>query len=207
MIWLYDNAIADDLRKSINPEGGLNDIVKVIDPSQIPALLAQIKGDEIKLPIVCLQRHPDTPIDSQRYNFTRLHRGVQCVYDEDSHNMYYEKMLPIKLEYDLSVLTTNVVDTDELVKEILFKYTNEYFIRLTLPYEGNRTFRFGVVIDPDVQITRKSSTDEYIKNGTLYETVVPLRIDGAVLVSYTPAHIARQVLSSDVKVIGPTENL
>ena len=192
MIYLYDRAISRDLKKSFNPEGIDNPGVVVVDTEAVIGLTAQIQNDNIQFPVVAISRNPNTPIDKDRMNFTRLHKGVQAVLEEETNNLYYEKCIPIDLRYALTVLTTNTVDMDEIVKEILFKYTDMYFLTLELPYEAKRKVRFGVILDPDSNIERNSGTTQYITEGKLYQTIVPLKVDGAVLVSYTPAHLKRE---------------
>lgn len=204
MIYCYDNAISKDLSQAISEGSGMNDIVKVIDAEGIMQLVAQIKEDQITFPLICLVRHPETPLDTERSNFTRIHRGVVTVYDPAKHNLYYERAIPIKLEYDLTILTTNTVDMDELLREVMFRYTSTYFLNLEVPYEGNRQIRFGVTISGDA--TRSSSTKEYLASGTLYQTIVPLRCEGAVLLHYTPKHIERTAYKFDqVEIEDPSE--
>lgn len=185
MIYCYDNAIAKDLEESFNG----NVPVKVADVELYTELLAQAQNDEIQFPIVGLTRHPDTPIDTNRTNFTRMHKGVPSVFDTKENNIYYEKVIPIKLTYDLTILATNTADSDELVKELLFKYTNMYFITMELPYECKRKIRFGVVIDNDSEIKRESGIVESLHEGKLYQTIITLNCEGCVLVSYTPVHL------------------
>ncbi len=190
MLYLYDNAIVKDLQNSFDSDNANDSVVKVISPESIISLVAQMKEDAVKFPVVALDRKPGTSIDTNRTNFTRIHKGVQSVIDPETNELYYEKAIPINLEYDMSILTTNTADMDELVKEILFKYTSMYFLTINLPYECNRKIRFGVVIDPD-GIERKSGSYEYLSAGQLYETVIPIRCEGCVLVSYTPAKLVR----------------
>jgi len=191
MLYNYDNALADDLRRSFNPNNVINPTVKVVDADGIVDLIAQIQEDEVKFPVVLLTRHPDTPIDTNRRNFTWMKRGVASVIDLDTNNLYYEKVIPIELGYDITVLATNTADMDELVKELMFKYVSQYFITFTLPYECKRKVRFGVNINEESDIEHKSGTFDYIEGGKLYQTIIPLKIDGAVLVSYTPAKLKR----------------
>lgn len=191
MLYLYDQCITDDLIRSFNPESVKNPVVKVIDPDSIVGLAAQIQNDEISLPIVAITRDPGTAIDKDRMNFTRAHIGVQSVLDIETNELYYEKAIPIQLSYKLTVLTSNTADMDEIMRELLFKYTSMYFFKFTLPYECKRQVRFGVIIDSDSDIERKSGSFEYLENGQLYQTIIPLKCEGCVLVSYTPAKLQR----------------
>ncbi len=203
MIYLYDRAIARDLSNSFKPEDVDDPRVVVVDTEAVIGLAAQIQNDNIQFPVVALSRNPNTPIDKDRMNFTRLHKGVQAVLEEETNNLYYEKAVPIDLRYAITVLTTNTVDMDEIVKELLFKYTDMYFLTMELPYEAKRKVRFGVVLDPDSNVERSSGTVEYLTAGQLYQTIIPLKVEGAVLVSYTPAHLRREV--HEVKAVTRTQ--
>lgn len=149
-------------------------------------------------PAVILTRDPDTPIDTNRINFTRIHRGQVSVLDKETNNLYFERTLPIDLKYALTIITTNVVDMDEIVKEILFKYTSMYFITMQIPYESNRQIRFGITVDNSSGIQRKSSTSEYLAEGKLHQTIIPLKCEGCVLISYTPQKVKRFAYEKEI---------
>lgn len=191
MIYLYDNAIVDDLIKSFNPNVVENPVVKVIAPEHIHSIAAQVQEDKLSFPIIVLTRNENTPIDTDRMNFTRAHKGVASVLDTETNELYYEKAVPIKLSYDLTILTTNTADRDELIKELIFKYTDMYFLTLTLPYYCKRKIRFGITINTESDIKNSSGVVEYIEEGKLYQSIIPLRCEGCVLVSYTPAKLKR----------------
>lgn len=192
MIYKYDDAICDDLRKSFNPDNVENPVVTVISSEVVTAIAAQIQNDKITYPIVALIRDPNSvQIDQSRMNFTRSHFGVSAVIDKETNNVYYEKVLPITLKYSLTVLTTNVADQDEIIRELLFKYVNMYFLTIRLPYECDRKIRFGVRITSETDIDYSSGSPEYLQSGSLYQAIIPLHCDGCVLVSYTPAHLIR----------------
>ena len=198
MLYLYDDCIVKDLKRSFNPENVENPAVRVIDPEGIIGLAAQIQDDNITFPVVALSRSDDISIDTELTNFTRMHRGVTSVLDPETNNLYYEKVVPIKLSYKMTILTTNTADMDEIVRELIFKYLQMYFLSMQLPYECKRTVRFGVVIDPD-SIERTSGTFEYIQSGQLYQTVLTLKVEGAVLVSYTKAKLTNIRVETEVK--------
>lgn len=193
MLYLYDEAIVKDLERSFNPDAVDNPLVKVVDPEAAVSLAAMLQDDDIRFPLVAITRDADTPIDTDRLNFTRAHKGVVSVLDPDTNELYYEKSIPIKLSYKLTVLTTNTADMDELVRELLFKYVSMYFLTITLPYECKRKVRFGMSIDIESNIERKSGTFDYIETGKLHETTIPIKCDGCVLVHYTAAKLVRTV--------------
>lgn len=189
MLYLYDSAIVKDLQRAFNPDNVSDLVVKVVDPDGILTLAAQIQDDAIKLPVVAVYREPDTPIDRSRWNFTRAKIGIPVVFENDKNNIYYEKAVPIELNYKLTVLTHNTADLDELVRELVFKYSDQFFMQLTVPYESKRIIRFGVVVDPDKTIERTSGSFEYMQSGALHQAIIPLKVLGAVLITYTPRQL------------------
>lgn len=191
MLYMYDNAICEDLERSFNRDNVENPIVKVCAPEQIISVSAQIKEGTMSYPLVALSRSDDIQIDTNRTNFTRLHSGVESVVDLETNNVYREKSIPIDLSYKLTVITTNTADMDELVRELMFKYNNMYFLTVKLPYEADRKIRFGVTLDPSNTISRESFTFDYLDTGSLYQTILSLNCEGCVLVHYTPVKMTR----------------
>lgn len=198
MLWAYDEAITKDLSSCIDPSGGASSCVKMMGDDGMMGVIAQIQDDKISFPAIFLKRHDDTPLDPKRFNFTRLHKGVPAVYDSEKNDIYLEKMVPIELKYDLHVLTTNTADMDELIREILFRYTSMFYITMEVPYESKRKVRFGVAINPDTSISRKSGVTDYVDSGRLYESILELDCQGAVMLSYTPRHMQRWVVDKIV---------
>lgn len=199
MIYLYDNAIVKDLEKSFNPDNVVDPVVKVISPDQVFGVIAQLKEDRISLPLVVLERQNPITIDDERMNFTRLHKGVPSVFDKDKNNYWNEKAIPIKLSYDLSVLASNQTDLDEVVREIMFKYTSMYFLSIVVPYESKREISFGVSIDYSSGINQKSGAADYLDSGKLYQSSIVLNCEGCVQLHYTPIHMKRSVIELDVE--------
>ena len=194
MLYVYDEALAKDIANCINPEAKINDIVKVISSEGIMPIIAQMKEDKIDFPLICLMRHTDTPIDSSRTNFSRMQKGVPAVIDTKTNMIYDEKAIPIKLGYTVNILTTNTADADELLREMLFKYIDGYFVTVQLPYEFDRKIRIGVEVIHD-SIEKKSGALEYIQGGKLYETAFDIECQGAMIVTYTPRHVLRTAVS------------
>lgn len=201
MLWAYDNAITKDLANCIDPQGGANNTIKMMgdEDGGMMGIFAQLQDDKIIFPAIFLKRHDETPLDRQRYNFTMLHKGIPTTYDPERNNIYLEKAVPIDLKYDLHVLTTNTIDMDEMIRELVFRYTAMYYITMEVPYESKRTIRFGVGINPDMEIRKRSGVAEYLNNGKLYESIIELECQGAVQLNYTPRHMQGLVKEDTIK--------
>lgn len=191
MIYLYDNAICSDLKKSFNPDNAPNPVVSVIDPEGAITIAAQMQNDEVNYPLVVLSRDPDPKIDTERYNFTRAKRGVVVGFDKVSNELLSERAIPMSLNYKLTAITTSTIDMDEIMKELLFKYSDMYFLSIELPYEIKRRIRFGVRMVPDTSVSTTSATFDYLSAGTLYESSIQLECLGCVWVSYNTTKLRR----------------
>ena len=188
MLYLYDSAIAQDIRDSF-VSSSEDPGVRVIDPQGAVDVLAQIQNDSLRFPAVVLTRDPTYAIDTQRTNFTAMHRGVLTVMDVETNKLYYEKSIPVRLRYNLTLLATNTADIDELTKELLFKYVQMYYLKIRLPYEADRVIRFGISVAANTEIQQSSGSFDYLEQGKLYQTIIPLVCEGCVLVSYTPVRL------------------
>lgn len=197
MIYLYDNAITQDLRDSFDTRMSGTPAVRVIDPEESIGLAAQLQNDQIQFPIISVNRVPNWTIDKNRRNFTAAKRGVLAGIETSTNNFYYERSMPIELSYELSIITTRVADMDEIVKEILFKYSSMYFLSIRLPYECNRVVRFGVIVDDD-NIERISTVKDSHQTGALHQTIIPMKCEGCVLVSYLPVKLKRTAFDSTI---------
>jgi len=191
-----------NLRESFNQDhtnGAV--VVKIVPPEEVLGIAAQIKEDQLNFPIVALTR-TNPQIDTTRTNFTAMNRGVFAVMDAEKNEIYNERAVPITLSYTLTILTTNTADRDELVRELIFKYTNEFFLSITLPYEVERVMRFGIVIDRESDIDYSSGSPEYLQSGQLYQAMIQLNIHGAVLVHNVPFKLKR--VEHELRVGDPT---
>lgn len=203
MLYLYDNAIVDDIKSSINSDNA-NPNVIISDPEAFPGLLAQMQNDTITYPLIILKRDEDMPIITELCNFSRAQFGIPAAFDSKTNNIYYEKSIPVDIQYTITIISTSVVDTDELARELFYKYLSQYFLTIRLPYESDRKIRFGIEIDLGYGIKRESGSFEYIKSGTLYKSTIHLKTNGCVSLSYTPQHLTRQILSQDIDIVPPT---
>lgn len=195
-MYLYDRAICEDLERSFTDSMGSSS-VKVVDPDMAVDVVSQIQNDEFKFPAVVVTRSRDYEIDSSRMNFSRLHRGVSVVMDNDTNMIYNEKVIPVNLQYNVTVLASNSVDADELTRELLFKYYDMYFLTIKLPYESNRKMRFGVAVDTSQSVEQASRYLEYVDTGKAYQNILHLRTEGCVLLTYAPRRLPRY--DSEVK--------
>lgn len=196
MLYLYDEAIVADLSRSFNPRNISDPKVKVVKPENVFAIAAQLNDDKITFPLVCIFRDSDYGVDYDRWNFTRVHKGIPVVIDTTSNNIYYERALPVHLSYTLTVLTTNQEDMDEIERELIFKYSEMYFLSIELPYESHRKIRFGVTLDKNKEIERSSGNEEYADAGRLFQIQIPLKCEGCIEVT----NIARKLIRTEFDV-------
>ena len=202
MLYLYDRAVCDDIKASINSDNA-NPNVFIADAETYPGILAQIQDDTITYPLILLRRDENAPIITELYNFSRAKFGIPAAFDNKENNIYFEKSLPIDLQYTIQILSTNVADSDELARELFYKYLSMYFLTIRLPYESDRKIRFGIEVDLGYGIKRESGSLEYIKTGSLYQSTMHLKTNGCIYLSYSPRHLTRQVYSNEINIVPP----
>jgi len=195
VLYLYDRVIADDLKASLTDAANANVIIS--GPDNYQSILAQIQEDTITYPLILLHRDDDTQVITSLMNFTRYQFGVPCVFDNKTNNIYYERALPVALNYSLRILSTNVADTDELARELFYKYISMYYLTIRVPYESDRKLRFGISVDMDYGIKRESANAEYLESGVLYQSTMQLKTEGCVSLTYTPRHLTRTVIDTN----------
>lgn len=206
MLYLFDNAIIDDLKRTIDPTGGANPNVQICTVENYPNIVAQIQEDKITYPLLLLVRDDSTPIKTDLMNFTRYMKGVPAVFDPKTNNVYYERVVPVDLRYTLFILATSAADRDEVAREIYFKYLSMYYLHIETPYEAKRRIRFGIQIDKSSGIQNESDASDYTQTGAIYQSQMNFATDGCVLLHYTPRHLEIETLSKDIKIENPKGN-
>lgn len=205
MYYLYDRAIVDNLKASLTDE--VNKNVFITDAENYQGILAQIQEDTITYPLILLHRDEDIPVNTKLMNFTRYQFGVPCTFDNQTNKVYYERALPVDLNYTLRILSTNVADTDELARELFYKYISMYYLTIQVPYESDRKIRFGISVDMDYGIKRESGSFDYIASGALYQSTMRIKTEGCVSLTYTSRHLTRNVLdTTKVDIKNPTSS-
>ena len=195
MLYLYDSALVDELKASLTDE--VNKNVVLTDAENYQGILAQIQDDTITYPLILLHRDDDTAINTQLMNFTRYKIGVPCVFDNKTNTVYYERALPVDVNYTLRILSHNVADTDELARELFYKYLSMYYLTIRVPYESDRKIRFGIQVDMEYGIKKESGSFDYISTGALYQSTIHLKTQGCVYLTYTGRHLQRTVLDTN----------
>lgn len=195
MLYLYDRALVDDLKSSLTEEANQN--VVMTDAENYPGIIAQIQEDTITYPLILLHRDDDTPIKTELMNFTRYQFGVPAAFDKKTNTVYYERALPVDVNYTMRIISTNVADADELARELFYKYISMYYLTIRLPYESDRKLRFGLEVDKDYGIKKESGSFDYLASGTLYQSTLRLNTQGCVMITNTPRHLKRTVIDTN----------
>lgn len=203
MLYLYDSAVIDDLKRTIDPTGEANPSVIMCTVENYQDIVAQMHEDKITYPLIILIRNDDMSILKQNKNFARSMKGVPAEFDTKTNNIYYERAVPIDLQYTMYILCTNVADRDEIAREIYFKYLSMFYLHIETPYEAKRRIRFGIQLDEDAGINNESGAAEYTQTGAIYQTQLTLKTHGCVWLHYTPRHLQIETMSRDIKIENP----
>lgn len=204
MLYLYDRAIVDDIRQSINSENA-NPNVFISDAETYPGIFAQMQNDTITYPLILVERDENMEIITDLVNFTRAHKGIPAAFDSETNTIYNERALPVNIAYTVRILSTNKADVDELSRELFYKYLSMYYLTIQLPYESDRKIRFGIATDYGYGMKAESCNPKYLQDGSLYQTTLHFNTHGCVMLSYTGRHVERTVYNTkDIKIERPT---
>jgi hypothetical protein len=156
MLYVYDNAIANDLVGIFTAK---NQAVNVVKPSEMYGMVAKIRENAIEFPIVS---------GSRDYEISA-----------NDSNSSIEGVTPIDMTYSFTVLTKNTEDTDPLIRMIFAKYAEPRSLSVTLPTVDNKVIQFKIMVDFEKDINRMS-------NGEIFQSIIFLKCEGCVCVQGVP---------------------
>ena len=131
-VYAYDKAIVEDFRarfkKSI-VDSEVNPNVQIGSPDQMFNIIGQLDNDNVIMPFIGLQRL-DWQLNLDRQGFQTFigDRVYQRIGPDDKPINVRAQVIPITINYRLSVWSKDRVTNDALVRELLFYYhlKNQY---------------------------------------------------------------------------------
>ena len=161
--YLYDNALVTALRQVTG-----DDRIHLIDPQSAILFFAQVDHDKNMYPAIVLSRRPSSLLDYQ--NQVAKLKGQTLRVNEDS-TVTKLKLLNARFEWQIDVFTVDQFTCDEIVRELIFFFTNNPRFQVTVPYGANIPQNFDVFLSPEIE--DNSDLVEFPNRGEYYrETLV-----------------------------------
>ena len=202
----YDEAVTQKIKCWLADSSKL----RVLSPDESTRLF-QLTAEEnndgpITLPILAISRGKDIEIESaikQNKSFD----GFIIEKDGITGTTVHVNVIPIKTTYQLDIYTKKRIETDEYVRQYLFKLINNPKILIEIPYNGY-TIKHPANLRVLDTVSDTSDIPSHLFSGQFYRTTIQLELQDGFLFSI-PQKKGWRIISVDVtaadKIIDPQE--
>ena len=188
---LYDDAVVEKFKELFG-----TDKMFIIPPERAKDTIAQIEKDDVKFPLVSLDRKGFTVRDNAiNWSASRMGLAVSITDDGKANIMH---VIPIKINYQLDVYTADRVSCDEILRELIFYFTLHPTLMVKIPYGLNTRHKFNLFFNPDIE--DNSDTISHIEKGVLYRYTANLYTDDAYLFANTPVDLVVEDINRNILV-------
>lgn len=154
-VYAYDMSFAEDLRARFRKPGDrtkINDTVQITNPDRAFEILGTLNDDQVVLPFVSLERQNwQLNLDRQGY---QTFIGEEIITRMGPDNLPVEirmQVIPITINYKLSVWTKDRVTNDALMRELLFYYHLRPSLLAYIPHGLNIAHKFNIYFNSDIE--------------------------------------------------------
>lgn len=184
---LYDEAIIKKLRFWTQDSK-----VSISDPDSLFSYRADAsENDKIVLPMISLNRGPIRLLRTGKVPMAKEGFKLQA----NDKKIAHLRAIPIQLRYQLDVYARKRAESDNLVRELVFKLVNNPRLEIEIPYEDSKyTHKFTLTLDDDVE--DNSDVAQHLEKGEYYRMTLNIVIEDAYLFDYR----AKDTVSLDLAV-------
>lgn len=182
-VYAYDKAIVEDFRarfkKSI-VDSEVNPNVQIGSPDQMFNIIGQLDNDNIIMPFIGLQRL-DWQLNLDRQGFQTFigDRVYQRIGPDDKPINVRAQVIPITINYRLSVWSKDRVTNDALVRELLFYYHLRPSLMVYVGHGLNIAHKFNIYFNSGIE--DNSDIANFNNNGTYFRQDMTFYTDDAYL--------------------------
>ena len=183
-VYAYDLAIVEDLKarfsKSPNKDSKVNDTVQIGSTETMFNIVGSLNDDQIIMPFVSLERI-DWQLNLDRQGFQTF-VGEEVYIRNDPQNKPVEiraQVIPITINYRLSVWTTDRITNDALCRELLFYYHLRPSLIVYVGHGLNMAHKFNIYFNSGIE--DNSDLANQINRGTFFRQDMTFYTDDAYL--------------------------
>ena len=155
-VYAYDRSIIEDFRARFkgNPkskETKINDTVQMTNPDRAFEILGTLNSDKAVLPFISIERE-NWQLNLDRQGFQTF-IGEQIITRMGPDNLPVEirmQVIPITINYRLSVWTKDRVTNDALMRELLFYYHLRPSLLAYIPHGLNIAHKFNLYFNSEI---------------------------------------------------------
>lgn len=176
-VYYYDEAITSDFRRILH-----DGRVSIIPPENTFDLMAVLKDDNVKFPMVTLNRLGWSL--SNNWNHYMLHDGStdKIYYDADNDLpalVMRMQAMPISINYQMDIWTATLQENDNIIRELMFYYRLNPTLEVHIPYGLDTFHKFNIFFEPDV--ADNSDIPDHPNIGRYFRQTVSFYVDDAYL--------------------------
>lgn len=182
-VYAYDKALVEDLRArfSSSPvESQVNKNVQIGSANNMFNIIGSLDDDNIIMPFISLERL-DWQLNLDRQGFQTF-VGDEVYVRRDSENKPVEvraQVIPITINYRLSVWSKDRITNDALCREILFYYHLRPSLMVYVGHGINMAHKFNIYFNSGIE--DNSDIANFDTNGTYFRQDMTLYTDDAYL--------------------------
>lgn len=182
-VYAYDKSIVEDFRARFKNADGkqiVNDTVQMGNPDDMFNILGTLNGDQVVMPFIGIQRI-DWQLNLDRQGFQTFigDRVYQRIGPDGKPVNVRAQVIPITINYRLSVWSKDRVTNDALVRELLFYYHLRPSLMVYVGHGLNIAHKFNIYFNSGIE--DNSDIANHGNNGTYFRQDLTFYTDDAYL--------------------------
>lgn len=182
-VYAYDYSLVTDLRarfKDTTEHKQLNETVQITSPERAFDIIGTLNKDTAILPFVSLERTDwQLNLDRQGYQTFVGDRVVRRLGPDNLPVDIRAQVIPITINWRLSVWTKDRLTNDALVRELLWYYHLHPSLLVRIGHGLNIVHKFNIFFNSDIE--DNSDIANHVNNGTYFRQDLTLYSNDAYL--------------------------
>lgn len=182
-VYAYDKALVEDLRSRFKKKDGtqyVNDTVQMGSPDQMFDIMGTLNKDQVIMPFVGLQRlYWQLNLDRQGFQTFVGEEVFVRIAPDDKPIEVRAQVIPITINWRLSVYTADRVSNDALLRELIWYYSLRPSLMVYVGHGLNIAHKFNIYFNSGVE--DNSDIANQSLNGTYFRQDVTLYSDDSYL--------------------------
>ena len=182
-VYAYDRSIVEDFRarfKNSDSKSKVNETVQIGAPELMFNILGSLEEDNVVMPFISLQRL-DWQLNLDRQGFQTFigDKVYTRLGPDDKPTQIRAQVIPITINYRLSVWSTDRITNDALVREILWYYHLRPSLMVYVGHGLNIAHKFNIYFNSGIE--DNSDIANHVNNGTYFRQDLTFYTDDAYL--------------------------
>ena len=182
-VYAYDKAIVEDFRarfKNTNNDSKVNENVQIGPAENMFRIIGSLEEDNIVMPFISLQRLDwNLNLDRQGFQTFIGDKVYTRLGPDDKPVQVRAQVIPITINYRLSVWSADRITNDALMREILFYYHLRPSLMVYVGHGLNIAHKFNIYFNSGIE--DNSDIANHINNGTYFRQDITFYTDDAYL--------------------------